>query len=83
MSLKETSSSTTGEARAGGVFTPGRIATAAVALLTLVLAFENTRQVRIRLLVPEVSAPLSLALLVTALLGAVCGGWVTARRRRG
>ncbi|MFJ9824061.1 lipopolysaccharide assembly protein LapA domain-containing protein [Streptomyces sp. NPDC101160] len=80
MSPRETSSA--GPARAGGVVTPGRITMAAVAVLTLVLIFENTRQVRVRLLIPEVSMPLYLALLATTLLGALCGFYLAARRRK-
>ncbi|MGW4159799.1 lipopolysaccharide assembly protein LapA domain-containing protein [Streptomyces sp. NPDC004788] len=80
MSPRETSSA--GAARAGGVVTPGRVAMAAVAVLTLVLIFENTRQVRVRLLIPEVSMPLYLALLATTLLGALCGFYLAARRRK-
>ncbi|MFI8826261.1 DUF1049 domain-containing protein [Streptomyces sp. NPDC053431] len=82
MSPTETSSSSTGEARAGGVFTPGRIAVAAVVILMLVFVFENTGRVRIRLLIPEVATPLSLALLTTALLGAACGYYAACRRRK-
>ncbi|MCX2184709.1 LapA family protein [Streptomyces sp. SKN60] len=80
MSPKETSS--TGRARAGGFLTPGRIAIGVVAILLLVFIFENTREVRIRLLIPEVTMPLYVALLVTALLGAVCGYYAAARRRK-
>lgn len=79
MSPKETSS--TGRTRATGFLTPGRIAIAAVAVLTLVFIFENTRHVKIRLLIPEVSMPLYLALLATAVLGAICGYYAAARRR--
>ncbi|BAU87152.1 hypothetical protein SLA_6283 [Streptomyces laurentii] len=50
--------------------------------MTLVFIFENTREVRIRVLIPEVTMPLYLALLATALLGAVCGYYLAARRRR-
>ncbi|MFJ9811933.1 lipopolysaccharide assembly protein LapA domain-containing protein [Streptomyces sp. NPDC101158] len=82
MSPKETATATTGEARAGGVVTPGRITLAAVAVLTLVLVFENTREVRISLLIAEVSTPLCLALLATTLLGAVCGFYAAHRRTR-
>ncbi|MEU6929544.1 lipopolysaccharide assembly protein LapA domain-containing protein [Streptomyces sp. NPDC046385] len=81
MSARETSS-TERAARADGLFTPGRIAIGVVLVLLLVFIFENTRQVRIRLLIPEVSMPLYLALLATALLGAVCGSYATARRRK-
>ncbi|WP_282693444.1 lipopolysaccharide assembly protein LapA domain-containing protein [Streptomyces sp. CC208A] len=62
-----------------GTITPGRIAIALVAVLLLVFIFENTGDVRIRLLIPEVTMPLYLALLATALLGALCG-WYVARR---
>ncbi|MFJ3905394.1 lipopolysaccharide assembly protein LapA domain-containing protein [Streptomyces sp. NPDC090025] len=79
MSPKDTSS--TGKGRAGA-FTPGRIAIVALAILTLVFIFENTREVRIRLLIPEVSMPLYLALLATAILGAICGYYAAARRRK-
>ncbi|XIE80859.1 lipopolysaccharide assembly protein LapA domain-containing protein [Streptomyces sp. SBR177] len=80
MSRKGTAS--TGTPRAGGVFTPGRIAIGVVAILLLVFIFENTREVRIRLLIPEVTMPLYLALLATALLGAICGYYAAARRRK-
>ena len=79
MSPQKTAS--TGTAGAGGAVTPGRITIAAVVVLLLVLVFENTREVRIRLLVPEVTMPLYVALLVTALLGAACG-YAAARRRK-
>ncbi|MEU8618465.1 DUF1049 domain-containing protein [Streptomyces sp. NPDC048623] len=80
MSRKETSS--TGGSRARGVITPGRVAIGVVAVLLLVFIFENTRQVRIRLLIPEVTMPLYLALLATTLLGGICGYYVAARRRK-
>ncbi|MEU1231755.1 DUF1049 domain-containing protein [Streptomyces sp. NPDC005828] len=71
-----------GTSRLAGAFTPGRIAMIVVAVLTLVFIFENTREVRIRLLIPEVTMPLYVALLATALLGAACGYYVAARRRK-
>ncbi|GGV05840.1 hypothetical protein GCM10010275_52000 [Streptomyces litmocidini] len=71
-----------GKSRWAGALTPGRIAMVAVAVLTLVFIFENTREVRIRLLVPEVTLPLYVALLATALLGAGCGAYFAARRRK-
>lgn len=80
MSPKETSS--TGRSRAGGVLTPGRIAIGVVAILLLVFIFENTKEVRIRLLIPEVTMPLYVALLATTLLGAICGYYAAARRRK-
>ncbi|MFB7590759.1 DUF1049 domain-containing protein [Streptomyces sp. NPDC056169] len=84
MSPKETSGAPRagGTSRFSGAFTPGRIAMTAVAVLTLVFIFENTREVRIRILIPEVSMPLYLALLSTALLGAACGYYAAARRQK-
>jgi uncharacterized integral membrane protein len=56
-----------------GFWTPNRIVTAVIAALLLVFIFENTRRTKIRLLIPEVTMPLWLALLATAVLGALCG----------
>ncbi|MFD4375056.1 lipopolysaccharide assembly protein LapA domain-containing protein [Streptomyces sp. NPDC058486] len=77
MSPKDTAGTRKGDRF--GAITPGRIVMAVVAVLLLVFIFENTREVRIRLLIPEVTMPLYLALLATALLGAACG-WYAARR---
>ncbi|MFF0473212.1 DUF1049 domain-containing protein [Streptomyces sp. NPDC004284] len=71
-----------GTSRFAGAFTPGRIAMIAVVVLTLVFIFENTREVKIRLLIPEVTMALYVALLVAALLGAACGYYFAARRRK-
>ncbi|GHE91517.1 hypothetical protein GCM10018785_67560 [Streptomyces longispororuber] len=65
----------------GGLLTPGRITVAVIALLTLVFIFENTRSTKIRLLIPEVTMPLWMALFATAVLGALCGGYFVGRRR--
>ncbi|MEU5217634.1 DUF1049 domain-containing protein [Streptomyces sp. NPDC020807] len=83
MSPKQTSgASGGGTSRFSGAFTPGRIAMIVVAVLTLVFIFENTREVKIRILIPEVSLPLYVALLATALLGAGLGFYAAARRRK-
>ncbi|MEV7375628.1 lipopolysaccharide assembly protein LapA domain-containing protein [Streptomyces sp. NPDC090301] len=83
MSPNETSrTSGGGGSRLAEALTPGRIGMAVLAIVTLVFIFQNTREVRIRLLVPEVSMPLYLALLATALIGAACGGYAAARRRK-
>ncbi|AJF68114.1 hypothetical protein [Streptomyces vietnamensis] len=71
-----------GTSRFAGAFTPGRIAMIVIAVLTLVFIFENTREVKIRLLIPEVTMPLYGALLATAVLGAACGCYFVARRRK-
>ncbi|MBW5423690.1 hypothetical protein GKQ77_19335 [Streptomyces sp. BG9H] len=65
----------------GGLMTPGRVAVAAVAVLTLVFIFENTRSTKIRLLIPEVTMPLWMALLGTGLIGALCGAYFIGRRK--
>ncbi|MET9496526.1 LapA family protein [Streptomyces sp. NPDC006552] len=65
-----------------GTFTPGRIAVLLLVVLVLVFIFENTRRVQIRLLVPEVTMPLWMALAAVAVIGAVCGGYGVARRRK-
>ncbi|MVO87271.1 DUF1049 domain-containing protein [Streptomyces sp. p1417] len=61
--------------------TPGRVAVAVIAILTLVFIFENTRSTKIRLLIPEVTMPLWMALLGTGLIGALCGAFFLNRRR--
>ncbi|WP_306316349.1 MULTISPECIES: LapA family protein [unclassified Streptomyces] len=65
-----------------GTFTPARIGVLVLAVLGLIFIFENTRHVKIRLLIPEVTVPLYLALLATAVIGAICGGYFVARRRK-
>jgi uncharacterized integral membrane protein len=65
----------------GGMVTPGRVIVALIAVLTLVFIFENTRSTKIRLLIPEVTTPLWMALLATGLLGALCGAYFMGRRR--
>ncbi|NUS14572.1 MAG: LapA family protein [Streptomyces sp.] len=64
--------------------TPGRIVVLVLGVLALVFVFENTRDVRIRLLIPEVTMPLWLALLIPLVIGWLCGRFlVFSRRRRG
>ncbi|MCX4553939.1 LapA family protein [Streptomyces sp. NBC_01387] len=65
-----------------GWFTPGRIAWLVVVALALVLIFENTQRVTIRLLVPEVTMRLWAALLGMFVVGALCGGYFFRRRNR-
>jgi uncharacterized integral membrane protein len=69
----------TGGAR--GLLTPTRVAVGALALLALIFIFENTRATRIRLLIPEVTMPLWMALLGTAVIGGLCGACFMRRRR--
>ncbi|MEU2116180.1 LapA family protein [Streptomyces sp. NPDC016459] len=70
-----------GGSRLNEALTPGRIAMLALAVITLVLIFRNTGQVRIRLLTPVVTMPFYLALLATTLIGVACGFSFAARRR--
>ncbi|WP_369232056.1 DUF1049 domain-containing protein [Streptomyces sp. R21] len=74
-------SGASGGKRLGEVMTPGRIAVAALAVLALVFIFENTRSTKIRLLIPEVTMPLWMALLGTAIIGGLCGMYFMNRRR--
>ena len=70
--------------KAGGVrgaLTPTRVAVGALALLALIFIFENTRATEIRLLIPEVTMPLWMALLGTGVIGALCGAYFMRRRR--
>ncbi|MPY43031.1 hypothetical protein FNH04_24925 [Streptomyces phyllanthi] len=60
--------------------TPGRISVAVLVVLTLVFIFENTRDTRIRLLIPEVTMPLWTALLGMGVIGALCGAYFVRRR---
>jgi uncharacterized integral membrane protein len=60
--------------------TPGRITLLVVAALTLIFIFGNTRRTKIRLLIPEVTMPLWLALFFTGVIGVLCGLYL--RRRR-
>jgi uncharacterized integral membrane protein len=50
-------------------------------VLVLVFIFENTKKVNVRLIGPEVHAPLFVALLIAALLGAL--GTLLIQWRRG
>ncbi|WAU84082.1 LapA family protein [Streptomyces sp. Qhu-G9] len=72
---------TSQSAGGGNLLTPGRVAVVVLAVLALVFIFENTRATKIRLLVPEVTMPLWMALLGTALVGALCGAHFSGRRR--
>ncbi|MGW0883936.1 LapA family protein [Streptomyces sp. NPDC002671] len=59
-----------------------RIPVPALALLGLVLVFQNTGPTRIRLIGPEITMPLWTVLLATGLIGAVCGAYAVKRRGR-
>ncbi|MDQ0597818.1 putative integral membrane protein [Streptomyces canus] len=65
----------------GGPVTPARAVVLLLAVLALIFIFENTRATRIRLLIPEVTMPLWMALLATGVIGALCGAYFMKRRR--
>lgn len=65
----------------GGVMTPTRITVLVLTALAIVLIAENTSEVRIRLLVPEVRMPLYLALLIMFVIGILCGALLVHSRR--
>ncbi|WP_415953627.1 lipopolysaccharide assembly protein LapA domain-containing protein [Streptomyces sp. KLOTTS4A1] len=69
------------EGRTERFLTPGRLGVAAIGILGLVFIFENTGSTRIRLLIPQVTMPLWMALLLTALIGALCGAFFMRRRK--
>lgn len=66
--------------RRENALTPARITVLVLAVLALIFIFENTRATKIRLLVPEVTMPLWMALLGTAVIGALCGAYFMKRR---
>jgi len=68
--------------RARVPMTPARIVVLVLAALALIFIFENTRTTEIRLLIPEVTMPLWLALLATGLIGALCGAYFMNRRQK-
>ncbi|WP_240135160.1 lipopolysaccharide assembly protein LapA domain-containing protein [Streptomyces sp. MUM 178J] len=85
MSPREASSSGGSRRRGGGIrdwLTPARATVLVIALLAIIFIFENTRQVKIRLLIPEVTMPLYLALLAMFAVGVLCGGYFFRRRVR-
>lgn len=61
--------------------TPTRISVLLLAVIGLIFIFENTRATEIRLLVPELTMPLWMALLGTGVIGALCGAYFMKRRR--
>ncbi|KFF96051.1 LapA family protein [Streptomyces europaeiscabiei] len=67
--------------RWGDLLTPGRVVVGVLAVLALVFIFQNTQNTEIQLLVTEVTMPLWMALLGTALVGALFGAFFMRRRR--
>ncbi len=63
-------------------FSPRQIAGLLLLLLAVVFIVENRRSTTVRFLIPEVTAPLWLALFVAMMLGVVAGA-LLARNRPG
>jgi len=51
-------------------------------VLVIIFIIENSRKVKIRLIIPEVTAPLYIAILIAAVLGALITWLLRYRRRR-
>ncbi|MEV4945597.1 LapA family protein [Streptomyces sp. NPDC053755] len=66
----------------GSFLTPSRITMLVLAALAIVLIAENTRDVPIRLVIPVVTMPLYLALLIMFILGGLCGALLVRGRGR-
>ncbi|MFJ8629734.1 DUF1049 domain-containing protein [Streptomyces sp. NPDC093568] len=84
MTAKTSESGTRADGKRGGLagaMTPARIAVLVLAVLALIFIFENTGKTEIRLLIPLVTMPLWLALLGTAVIGALFGAYFMRRRR--
>ncbi|MFD0024724.1 DUF1049 domain-containing protein [Streptomyces sp. NPDC058382] len=77
MSPKDVSSSGRGSS---GAFTPARILVLVIAVLSVVFIVENTHEVEARLIVPLVTAPLYVWLIVMFVAGMGCGAYVFRRR---
>jgi uncharacterized integral membrane protein len=82
MSSKESRARKGGGGRVANWFTPARTAVVVLLALAIVFMAENTQQVKIRLIVPLVTMPLYLALLLMFIIGALCGGLFFHRRAR-
>jgi len=60
----------------------GQILGGLLFVLTIVFIVENSRSVKIRLIFPEVKAPLYVAILISAVLGALIASLLRYRRHR-
>lgn len=60
----------------------GQILGGLLFVLVIIFIIENSRQVKIRLIIPEVKAPLYVAILIAAVLGSVITWLLRYRRHR-
>ncbi|MCI0384401.1 DUF1049 domain-containing protein [Streptomyces sp. CNQ085] len=70
----------TGDGAAYGFLTPGKVLVLLLLAATLVFVFQNTGQTEIRLLVPIVTMPLWVALLIPGVIGLLSGMYLVRRR---
>ena len=63
-------------------FTPRQVAGGVLLILAVVFILQNRRRTVITFIVPEATAPLWLALLLSALLGFLVGALLISRRHR-
>lgn len=79
-------STTRGGTRRGGrwadVLAPGPLLFGILGILGLIFIFENTRDTKIRVWIPEVTMPVWLALLITGAIGFLVASYFFGRRRR-
>lgn len=66
----------------GRSISAGQIGAGIALIVGLIFVFENTRKVKVRFLVPEVSSPLWFALLITFVLGGLTGYFLSRHRSR-
>lgn len=62
--------------------TPRQVVGIVLLVLALIFIFENTKTVKVRLIIPEVKLPLWVALLIAAVLGSLVTLLIQWRRRR-
>ena len=60
--------------------TPARVLVFILLVLTVVFVFENTAQTEIRLLIPVITMPLWVALLIPGVIGLLSGMYLIRRR---
>ena len=60
---------------------PRAIAAITAGVLAVIFIVENNHKTKIRFIIPQVNAPLWLALLITAVLGGIAGALLQRRRR--
>jgi uncharacterized integral membrane protein len=60
----------------------GQILAGILLAIVVVFVLENTRQVKVRLLIPEVTTPLAVPIVIAAVLGAAVAWLMRVRRTR-